>query len=843
MSIFTFMGVSTRRSDDNYTFFVIQRSIEAVVPALLHSGMGVIPLVEVVVSNFYQIPSHRRILMFAVLSQTIGFKHFSTTLALLMLKFVKENKESSSEEDPTNSSSNFLLNLCNKLPPDNLLHVIDALSNIFNSLTSPSNADSSLANYLKSHLTTPLWSLKMENYFLKFLGNFVSSPDYLNQLLVIPMMVEESIQKRYLVLFHGVLVYSQRKEDTESDEMKSLWKETQDLTIEIIGKLNDLLSIGNFIKEILMLLEHKDTRIQRQALTILNEKLENCEVKQSKLITSFVELSKQLLDILLKHDSTTDEESIKNSIVTRQTAALSIEILGRHFASHADSAQTFASLIPPLVGSLSSAEPLPAPILSSIMLALATLAVHLPRVKLLPHLNLLFPALLGVLRSTLTRDQNTLLRISSLSSVRVILTENSQFLTRFLPEIFQIVLDPRLLVTDNANGRNSISSEVGDIMSVIAKGYGVESLVGPVGTVYEEMVANIQKEGAAGDRWSNSVIELIQFMGKISEAMTVEKVRLHHLAVFKVFLKVFDFSIECGFKIEKKEDVSSWFVKVQSAVIENFRKFIMKLNEKLFKPLYLVILEWAQLDALNEAQVLNPKQLTKWIFFYDVVQLLASSLRSIFVPYFSYVISHSLNMIGRPPNSPSYCILHAKILKSLTLCFTNDTSNFVTADLFDKLLHPLINLLETIEDPAEQEKDTTNEIDISESLTISTTSSEEDMQLALKGITRMKHFFVPCIVHLAVDLNNEALWKPLNYQLLLKTRSEKAIVRFSAVSAISALYSYLGEQFLPLLPESMQWISELLEDEDPRVENLTTQLVKSLEKLLGDDDTLRGLLK
>lgn len=91
-----------------------------------------------------------------------------------------------------------------------------------------------------------------------------------------------------------------------------------------------------------------------------------------------------------------------------------------------------------------------------------------------------------------------------------------------------------------------------------------------------------------------------------------------------------------------------------------------------------------------------------------------------------------------------------------------------------------------------------------------------------------------------------------------------------------AIYDRLGEAFLPLLPESMTFIAELMEvhplypvpcplspsfplthplqsfplfsshfaqDPEPRVENLCATLLTRLERLLGDEDSLRDLLR
>lgn len=55
MSIFSLMGVSSRRSDDTHTFLVIQKAIESIVPALLISdsskGLGVMTLMQEVITH------------------------------------------------------------------------------------------------------------------------------------------------------------------------------------------------------------------------------------------------------------------------------------------------------------------------------------------------------------------------------------------------------------------------------------------------------------------------------------------------------------------------------------------------------------------------------------------------------------------------------------------------------------------------------------------------------------------------------------------------------------------------------------------------------------------------
>jgi len=46
-----------------------------------------------------------------------------------------------------------------------------------------------------------------------------------------------------------------------------------------------------------------------------------------------------------------------------------------------------------------------------------------------------------------------------------------------------------------------------------------------------------------------------------------------------------------------------------------------------------------------------------------------------------------------------------------------------------------------------------------------------------------------------------------------------------------------------MLPESMQSISELMEDSHDKVEAATQSLLAKLEQLLGDEESLRDLLR
>ena len=72
-------------------------------------------------------------------------------------------------------------------------------------------------------------------------------------------------------------------------------------------------------------------------------------------------------------------------------------------------------------------------------------------------------------------------------------------------------------------------------------------------------------------------------------------------------------------------------------------------------------------------------------------------------------------------------------------------------------------------------------------------------------------------------------------QVLLLTRSEAPGVRLAATEVVYNLVAALKEEFLQLLPETLPFLSELLEDSDGAVEARTRDIIKLLETLSEED--------
>lgn len=59
-------------------------------------------------------------------------------------------------------------------------------------------------------------------------------------------------------------------------------------------------------------------------------------------------------------------------------------------------------------------------------------------------------------------------------------------------------------------------------------------------------------------------------------------------------------------------------------------------------------------------------------------------------------------------------------------------------------------------------------------------------------------------------------------------------VRLAALEVLCEMARKLGEDFLPLLPETVPFLAELLEDEEEAVESACQKAVQELEEILGE---------
>uniref|UniRef100_A0A915PU93 HEAT repeat-containing protein 1 n=1 Tax=Setaria digitata TaxID=48799 RepID=A0A915PU93_9BILA len=97
-----------------------------------------------------------------------------------------------------------------------------------------------------------------------------------------------------------------------------------------------------------------------------------------------------------------------------------------------------------------------------------------------------------------------------------------------------------------------------------------------------------------------------------------------------------------------------------------------------------------------------------------------------------------------------------------------------------------------------------------------------------------------CVPHLAecfyniIDCQNEILVDAIN-KIMLKTRSQSSKVRYRTLLLLEWLFERMGDAVAPVLPSVLPFLSELLEDDNKRVEIQCDAVIAVLRKNFGEE--------
>jgi U3 small nucleolar RNA-associated protein 10 len=92
----------------------------------------------------------------------------------------------------------------------------------------------------------------------------------------------------------------------------------------------------------------------------------------------------------------------------------------------------------------------------------------------------------------------------------------------------------------------------------------------------------------------------------------------------------------------------------------------------------------------------------------------------------------------------------------------------------------------------------------------------------------------PAVFDIVERINNDDMWKKINYDILMHTRNTSPQIRLGAFKIIEHLFNRIGERYLILLNDTIPFLSEGMEDENPDVEICAKAIVARIEQMTGD---------
>ncbi|KAJ1931122.1 snoRNA-binding rRNA-processing protein utp10, partial [Linderina macrospora] len=310
------------------------------------------------------------------------------------------------------------------------------------------------------------------------------------------------------------------------------------------------------------------------------------------------------------------------------------------------------------------------------------------------------------------------------------------------------------------------------------------------------------------------IVPFVQFVGRTGGSIQRTQLLQFYKPLFKFFLSVFDIARNPAIPVTDARAI-------EDTTLDAFMRFVVKLSENLFKPLFLSFVDWATTDALllpapvpapwlskSTSEATGSEQFAseaRLRVFFRVLNVLFDKLKSIITPYYSSVIDVAIAQLTRfgvdadsvemqdredREEKPVPSALWQAIVRSVYQSALHDTSDFWTEDTFNKICKPLVAQLGN------------------------TKVAEGDAYEV--HIARVREFIAPAVSQLAVAVSNDAMWKRINMDVMMKSRADAPAVRVGALMVQQAFYDKLGEEFLILLPETIPYLAELLEDDDHR---------------------------
>ncbi|XP_071145410.1 HEAT repeat-containing protein 1-like isoform X1 [Mytilus edulis] len=828
MSVFTFMGDTILKQDDAYSFHIISRILETVIPALVtacgqrkrvHRTVSNKPedvitmVIRVFVDAFPHIPNHRRLMLFTKLVSIEGDVSYLWRTLLLMTEQVVskgpvvDNEDESSEKIDSAPDREFRLNLCShftlpvqlsaatdiidyimKLPDDKDMESSAKTVSLPKSLGQLKKDDVELFN-VQFHTAKQLRHFRYES--LQLLISLFTNSTFLSQ---VSRELNEDLQQDFqklLEVIMGCLAQLSKSVEKHSDKPTAkFWRALFHKICELLDKVVTILPEKLYLQVVFGLMAHELSHVKRKAMELLNGRLHQQKTdftgEEEALLLPLVD---QLCEVVTT--TTLTGEITEESAVNGQSAFYSLKLMSRHLGHK--NHHTFTKVLKLAIKVFKKRSD-NLQVAGCALLCVAELC-HSLKAHAIPHLSEFMPLVLKEMKNEERLTSNDLYMLSIVTAIQKVVENLSLFLSPYLEDIlFHICNLSTDSLNDEALQKPQLQLRLKSIRHTLATTLPPRVLLPTVASCYHRLE---KKEKLS------SICSVMSVLEEHIQSMSKEDLTAHIQDLQKFFLDGLNFRFLYCEHPEKQ--ISA----VEGSIIETFITMVMKLSESTFRPLLFKLYDWASRDEETKYRVM---------VFYRLADRLAEKLRSLFTLFASHIVQHAASIIEKnnisKAEEPYFCKgnrgrrlsnqLLCYIFDCLYKCFLYDTEGFVTKERFDSLMQPMVDQIENF-----QLKDKHYE-------------------------KRITDHLVPCIVQFAVSSQDDSLWKSISYQILLKTRHDTSKVRYAALQCIDAFHQKLGEDFMPLLPEAIPFLAELMEDDSEEVEKKCQSVIAEMEKTLGE---------
>ncbi|XP_016409958.1 HEAT repeat-containing protein 1 isoform X2 [Sinocyclocheilus rhinocerous] len=836
MPIFTFMGSNIMRLDDTYSFQVINKTVQAVIPALIKANEGgsgqseghmetvVSHIVHVFVDALPHVPEHRRLPILSQLMNTLGPSRFLWVLMLLLFKQhatqTSVSATGAEKEAVVERDQEFWISVCCEFEiKEQLTSMIRILQYL---MTLPQDREeapekkrtrgrsavkkeetvSDVIFNVEAHSGKDLRHFKFLS--VSFMAQLLGSDRFVGKVADCEDLTESTLQALQQNLLEEVLRYihavARCVEDNADKSTAKFWRALLSKSYDILDKVNALLPMDSFIMVMRGLMGNQLASVRRKAMELLNNKLQQRMQWVEEQITVLLELIGVLLKIVGRshgQDTAQEEEELA---INRQTALYSLKLLCRNFGSAHQEA--FVPVLKKAVELVANKDE-EKNVMGSALLCVAEVTSTLKALAI-PQLHSLMPAVLDTLKERKDLLNNEIYLLSAVTALQRISETLPHFISPYLEDTISQIARLTLLAK-RLTSCPQLSVRLSSLSTTLATKVPPRVLIPTITKCYYTMV----------DAQQNRLGPLMIILKEHITRMEKDQLNNNQSELTSFFLSALDFRAQhCQVGDLKKTG------EIEGYVIDCLLVMVMKLSEVTFRPLFFKLFDWSKMDGASKNRLLT---------YYRLADSIANKLKGLFVLFAGQLVKpisellHQLNIshTEKPffdsddeeeedsdddddDNVAKSSLLLQHVLDCLHKIFLYDTQRFLSKERADALLGPLVDQLENMLGGDEIYK------------------------------THITKHLVPCMAQFAVAMGDDSQWKVLNYQILLKTRHSSPKVRFSALVMLLELACKLRENYMVLLPETIPFLAELMEDECEEVEQQVQKVIHEMETILGE---------
>uniref|UniRef100_A0A670XUW0 HEAT repeat-containing protein 1 n=1 Tax=Pseudonaja textilis TaxID=8673 RepID=A0A670XUW0_PSETE len=780
MPIFTFMGANVMRLDDAYSFQVINKTVKMVIPALIQEdgrSSGTAGNMEGVVIKIIRVfvdalPHVPEHRRLPILEQLTSTLGAERFLWILLVLLFEQHVTKSGAAVASGEKDIVL-----ETDTEFWISVCCEFS-VIEQLQSLMKLLNYLTNLPENKEETELFDVESHSgkqlRHLKFLA-----VSFMSQLLASNSFVKKLVIQYgcFSRLLEKILCYinavAQSIEKNANTLTAKFWKVLLNKSYELLDKINSLIPTETFIPVLRGLMINQLPSVRRKAMDLLNNKLQQNTQWKPTQVELLLELVPDLLTVVRHQEA--EEQAIN-----RQTALYSLKLLCKCFGR--EKHELFVDVLKVAIEVISADGKEERNIVGSALLCAAEVTCVLKALAI-PQLPRLMPALLNILKHKKDLVANEIYLLSTVTALLKIVETLPRFLSPYLLNVLlQVVHLDRITVEMGPSSQ--INLRVASLKTTLATKLPSRVLLPAIVKCYSEIANNDV----------GTIMDILK-----EHIVTLEKAQLsaHQSELTAFFTKALNFRAE-------------------HSQVKHLRSFGSSTNdcahnplsEMSFRPLFFKLFDWSRTEGAPK-----DRQLT----FYRLADCIAGELKGLFSLFAGHLVkpfADNLNQINTSKTDEAYfdsggdteksCLLLQYSLDCLYKIFLFDSHHFVSKERAETLMLPLVNQLENM------------------------LGGEERFQ------ERVSMHLIPCMAQFAVAMADDALWKPLNYQILLKMRHASPKVRFAALLALLELAEKIRENYMVLLPESIPFLAELMEDECEEVEHQCQKTIQQLEIILGE---------